>query len=69
MKQKIDAANQTIAKLADGKMIYFMDINSKFLDADGKIQSDVMRDSLHPNAKGYEIWATAMKDDLQKLLK
>jgi beta-glucosidase len=68
MKQKIDAVNQTIARLADGKMIYFMDINSKFFDADGKIASDVMRDFLHPNAKGYEIWAEAIEPKVAELL-
>ena len=61
--------NKTIAKLHDGKRVFYLDIGPKFLDADGNIPRDVMSDALHPSAKGYEIWAEAVKEPLANLLK
>jgi lysophospholipase L1-like esterase len=60
--------NQRIAKLHDGKTVSYLDIGAKFLDADGNIPRDVMSDGLHPSAKGYEIWAEAVKEPLAKLV-
>jgi len=68
MKDKASKANEIAASLADDKMVYFMDINSKFLDADGNIPADIMPDHLHPNAKGYEIWAEAIEPKVAELL-
>ena len=33
------------------------------------IQPDIMADKLHPNEKGYEIWAEAVKEPLAELMK
>ena len=57
------AANNLIAKVADGKMVYFLNINDKFLDRDGKLPTDIMPDLLHPNEKGYEIWSDGDRAD------
>lgn len=65
----INAVNKELAKLADGKNVFFLDINAKFLGADGKIPNDIMPDQLHPNVAGYQIWADAMQPTLEKLLK
>jgi beta-glucosidase len=65
----INAVNKELAKLDDGKMVRYLDINAKFLGADGKIPNDVMPDQLHPNAKGYQIWAEAMQPLLAEMLK
>ena len=64
----INAVNQELAKLDDGKMVRYLDINKKFLNAQGKIPNDVMPDQLHPNLKGYEIWAKAMHATLLDML-
>ena len=63
----IRAVNTELAKLDDGKMVRYLDISEKFL-VDGKIPADVMPDQLHPNAKGYQIWAEAMQPLLKKML-
>ena len=60
--------NKIISKLDDGDRIHYLDIGAKFLDADGNISKDVMSDALHPTAKGYEIWAEAVKEPLAKLV-
>jgi lysophospholipase L1-like esterase len=61
-------ANEGIAKLADDNMVFYLDINDKFLDSDHKLSKNIMPDLLHPNAKGYEIWAEAMEPTIVKLL-
>jgi lysophospholipase L1-like esterase len=64
------AASKLIAKLADNKMIYFLDINAAFLTDDAKrtLSKQVMPDLLHPREKGYKIWAEAMEPKLVELL-
>lgn len=64
----IKAVNKELAKLADGKKVFFLDINAKFLGADGKIPNEIMPDQLHPNVAGYQIWADAMQPTLEKLM-
>ena len=65
----INAINKELAKLDDGKKVRYLDLGPKFLGADGKIPMDVMPDQLHPNAKGYQIWADAMQPLLAEMLK
>jgi lysophospholipase L1-like esterase len=40
-----------------------------FLTEDGVLPKEIMPDLLHPNEKGYELWAEALEPHLQKLLK
>jgi lysophospholipase L1-like esterase len=67
VRGQIREINETIQKLDDGDRVHFMDIGSKFLDAEGRIPTDIMVDALHPSTKGYEIWAQAVKDKLADL--
>jgi lysophospholipase L1-like esterase len=69
VRAKLQKINERIAKLDDGKWIKYLDIGQKFLDANGDLPKDVMPDFLHPNAKGYRIWADAMDPTLQEMLK
>jgi Lysophospholipase L1 and related esterases len=64
----IKAVNVELAKLDDGSSIRFLDIGETFLDENGQIPADVMPDQLHPNAKGYEIWAEAMHPLLTEMM-
>jgi lysophospholipase L1-like esterase len=61
--------NPIIAKLHDGKNVFYLDIGERFLAPDGTIPPDIMADLLHPNEKGYVIWAEAVKDKLAELMK
>ncbi len=65
----INATNALLAQLDDGQHVRFLDIGAKFLGADGKIPADIMPDQLHPNAKGYQIWADAMRPTLEAMMK
>lgn len=68
-RKRIKEINEQLAKLDDGgKTVKYLDIGQKFLDADGTLPKDVMPDSLHPNAKGYQIWADATEPTLKEML-
>lgn len=69
MRQINNKINAIISTFADNKKVYFLDINKSFLDENGILSKDIMPDLLHPNEKGYEIWAKAMEPTLVKLLK
>jgi lysophospholipase L1-like esterase len=68
-RAQVAAVNQALAKLHDGRHVFFLDIGSRFLDAAGNIPKDIMPDLLHPSLKGYGIWADAIRAPLQELLK
>ena len=50
-------------------MVRFLDIGPKFLKPDGTLPVDIMPDLLHPNEKGYQIWANATEPTLAEMLK
>ena len=66
---KIKEINSNIAKMDDGKRVKYLDIGGKFLEPDGTMSKEVMPDFLHPNEKGYQIWADAMEGTLMAMLK
>lgn len=68
-RAKIRKTNEIIAKLDDGKHVFYKDIGDKFLEKDGSLDKKIMPDFLHLSPAGYEIWATAIKEDVQKLMK
>jgi beta-glucosidase len=63
-----ERVNQRLAGIADGRSVYYLDINARLTQADGTLSRDVMPDLLHPNAKGYAIWQQAMDPVLAPLL-
>lgn len=65
---KINQVNAGLAKLDDGKFVRFLNINSVFLDANGKIPDSVMPDQLHPNGPSYKLWADAMQPLLTEMM-
>ena len=68
LEPKIGQINEKIQSLGDGKMVTYLDIGPKFLNAEGKLPKDVMPDFLHLSAKGYRIWADAIEPTLWKLM-
>ena len=64
LRQTNETANKIIARLDDGKHVFYKNINDKFLDAQGHLIG-FRGDNLHPNAEGYEIWASAVADTLK----
>jgi lysophospholipase L1-like esterase len=68
VREKLKTVNEHIAKLDDGKNVFFQDIGAKFLEADGTLTREVMPDLLHLSSKGYQIWADAISPSLAKLM-
>jgi len=69
IRDQVKAVNAGLARLADGGKIEFLDLGEKFLAADGTLPRDRFPDRLHPNERGYQIWAAAMAPRLAELLK
>lgn len=67
-RDKIAEVNQSIAHLDALAGVTFLDIGPKFLTPDGLITKDIMPDFLHPNEKGYRIWAEAIEPTVRKLM-
>lgn len=67
-RQKLAEVNQSIAKIADNKSVFYLDIGPKFLPADGVLPDDTMPDWLHLSPAGYQIWAEAIEPKVHELL-
>jgi len=63
-----DAVNAMLPKLADGKQVFFLDINRAFLAADGTLPVATFPDLLHPNADGYRLWQRAIQPEIDRLM-
>jgi len=69
LRKKVADINDIISKYGDEPNVTYLDIGKAFLDENGEIPRDVMADSLHPTAKGYQMWYDAMWPTLDKMLK
>jgi lysophospholipase L1-like esterase len=69
LNRTIGEINAFIAKLHDGKTVFYKDVGKTFLDKDGNLPREIMPDGLHLSARGYDVWGKAIKGDLEKLLK
>lgn len=67
-RMRNEAVNAEIQKLADGKRVLWLNVNDKLLQPDGTLSKEIMPDLLHPNAKGYEIWAEAVRPVVKEVL-
>jgi lysophospholipase L1-like esterase len=68
LRQVNEGANERIAKLADDQHVFYLDIGPKFLGPDGTLSKEIMPDRLHPNEKGYQIWADSIEPTVARLL-
>jgi len=66
LRDWIKQINAIISTYGDDKRVTYLDIGDKFLQPDGTLTADIMPDFLHPSAKGYEIWANAIKPVVDK---
>ncbi len=67
---EIDKINASLAKMADGRKVRYLNINERLADQDGTLHKGMMndRDKLHPLLAGYQVWADALKPLLTELL-
>jgi lysophospholipase L1-like esterase len=69
----INEINRRIAKLGDGekgrKKIRYLNINDKLADNEGRLlEGMVIKDGIHLDLKGYQVWADALKPVFTELL-
>ena len=67
-REKNARASKLASKIADGKMIHYMNIGVHFLTPDATLTKEIMPDYLHLTRKGYEMWAIAIEGKLRELL-
>ena len=67
---EIDSINASLAKIADGRKIRYLNINDKLAGPDGKLFDGMLneRDKLHPTLTRLSVWADALKPILTELL-
>ena len=68
LKETIEQINTQLSKLDDGKKIRFLNINDRLADAEGKLLAGMSSDGLHLEAKGYDVWAEALKPILTEIM-
>jgi len=66
--QKHATASLLASRIADGKMIHYLDINPKFLTDKQELTRELMPDGVHPNKNGYRIWAEAIESKVAELI-
>jgi lysophospholipase L1-like esterase len=60
--------NEIVAKLADDKSVFYLDIGAKFMQEDRTLSKEIMPDLLHLSPKGYTIWAESIEPTVVKLM-
>ena len=65
---EIRQVNDALAKLADGRTVFYVNVNDKLADADGKLRDGTTVDRLHPTVAGYQAWADGLRPVLTQLL-
>jgi lysophospholipase L1-like esterase len=65
---KILQVNQALARLDDGKNVFYIDLGFRFIENNGSISESMMHDYLHPGESGYKIWADGIETKLKELL-
>lgn len=54
--------NDGIRKMGKDNKVTIIDFHDRFLDANGKLDASLTYDGLHLNFKGYELWASILKE-------
>jgi lysophospholipase L1-like esterase len=65
-RRKVAAVNALIAPLGDGRRVTYLDISPQMIEADGTIAPEMMPDAVHPTARGYRIWADAIRPIVER---
>ena len=68
LKAKTAIVNAMISRLDDKKMVRYLDLTPKFLDAGGKILGNVLKDGVHLTRAGFIIWGDNMAPLLAEMM-
>jgi N-acetylglucosamine-6-sulfatase len=59
--------NEQVKALVDGKRVYLLDINERFLNDEGNLSKEIFPDLLHLSPAAYDTWAVALSTKLKEL--
>lgn len=62
------AINDRLRPYADHQQVFFLDLSPRFLDDQGRLSEKLMPDYLHPNERGYQVWADGMEKLIREIL-
>ena len=65
---KIKEANTFLAKMHDGKRVHYMNLNANFLDPEGKLRTDMLKDGVHLTRHGYAMWGATTSKKVTQLV-
>jgi lysophospholipase L1-like esterase len=65
---EIRKINDEIANFADGKALFYLNVNDRLAHPDGTLKEGMSPDKLHLTVQGYQIWADGLRPLLLKLL-
>jgi lysophospholipase L1-like esterase len=65
---EIRRINDQLARRADGRTIFYLNVNDKLADADGRLLDEMTIDGLHLSVRGYQVWADGLRPLLSRLL-
>lgn len=68
LRMKNSEVNRQIATLDENERVEFLNINQVFLDKEDNLPKEVMPDLLHPNKKGYQLWADEIEATVKRLM-
>jgi beta-glucosidase len=66
---KTEGANKIISRLHDGQRVFFMNINDKLLDPQGRLIGFRPGDNLHPVEQGFDLWLSSVAATLKGWVK
>lgn len=64
----LNRLNEELKKLADGKKVLFLDVNSQYDDDNGNLKASLTSDGVHLYAKYYVEWAKWISDESRKMI-
>ncbi|MCX6928770.1 MAG: GDSL-type esterase/lipase family protein [Verrucomicrobia bacterium] len=67
-REVLAKANEITSKLADGKNVFYLDINYVFVQPDGTIPRSLMNDFEHPTPLGHRLWAETIEPKIAELM-
>lgn len=61
-------AGQLTRRLADNRYVFWLDVNGVFLRPDGRVDTSMLWDLLHPSPAGADAWVRAILPTLDRLI-
>jgi hypothetical protein len=68
LRVKLDAYNALLAKLADGKSVYYLDVGKAYLAPDGTLGAVPIPGPLPFDPKSFELWAATQRAEILELM-